>query len=109
MRHDAIEKIKRTSFLPRTRCTANERSVIEEKAKALGLSLSEYQRRCCLADNTIFMQEPLADKQLILELIRQGRNFNQYQKKLNSMGKDSPTEVKQVSIKIEKLLDGILD
>jgi len=100
-------KERRSKVLPPCRVSEEERETIKAKAKETGLSLSEYQRRACL-DGAVITKEPIADTKLVLELIREGRNFNQYQKKLNSTGKDSPDAVKRVSLKIESLLDALI-
>lgn len=91
-------------WMPRTRCTKKEREAVNQKAASAGLTVSEYVRRSCI-DGYIVQRQPIADIELIKELKRQGTNFNQYQHKLNALAKDSPAEVKRVSLRIETLLD----
>ena len=101
------EHTKRTAHLPRTRCTLAERATIEAKAAQAGLSLSDYMRQMALHGRVI-EREPLADKDFIFELKSQGRNFNQYQKRLNALQLHAPEEVKRIITKIETLLDRFL-
>lgn len=67
---------KRSCFLPRTRCTAAERRAIEAKAKAAGLSLSEYQRRALLG-STVKVRTSTVDVQAMKLLQRMSANLNQ--------------------------------
>ena len=71
---------KRTSHLPRTRCTLEERAAIQAKAAQAGLTLSEYQRQACL-ETAVLAKEPLADVRLIRELNAIGVNLNQLTRK----------------------------
>ena len=101
------EDMRRTAHLPRTRCTPSERGAIEARAAQAGMSLSDYMRQMALHGHVI-VREPLADKDFIFELKAQGRNFNQYQKKLNALHLHVPEEVKRITTKIEKLIDRFL-
>lgn len=101
-----VEKEPLDCFMPRTRCTKSEREEVDRKAADAGLSASEYVRRSCL-DGYIVQRQPIADIELIKELKQQGSNFNNYQHKLNALAKDSPAEVKRVSLKIEQILDSL--
>ena len=100
------KKEQKQKVIPPCRVTEKELEVIKEKAAGAGLTLSEYVRRSCL-DGYIVQRQPIADIELIKELKRQGSNFNNYQHKLNALAKDSPAEVKRVSLKIEQILDSL--
>lgn len=97
------KKENRAAVLPPCRLSKSELVAIKDKAAKSDLSLSEYVRRCCLGARVI-VRKPKADTDFMLELKRQGSNFNQYQHKLNALGKDTPSGVEEVSLRIETLL-----
>jgi len=93
----------REAVLPPCRLSISELIAIKEKAAKSDLSLSEYVRRCCLGARVV-VRKSKADIEFMSELKRQGSNFNQYQHKLNALGKDTPEGVEEVSLRIETLL-----
>ena len=101
------EDEKRIAHLPRTRCTLAERSMIEAKAAQAGLTMSAYMRQMAL-HGQVMEREPVADKEFIFELKAQGRNFNQYQRKLNALHIHEPEEVRRIIKRIENMLDALL-
>jgi len=101
------KKENRLKVLPPCRVSQSEQLFIYAKAKKSGLNFSEYQRRA-LVHALVVQSKAKGDIELILELRRQGRNLNQYQKKLNSLNIDSPIEVKRVLSKIENILERLL-
>ncbi len=77
------EKIAHTNFLPRCRCTDEQRRIIENKATKAGVSLSEYQRRMLL-EGAVITPRPLVDMNLIrkldelaVQINKIGNNINQ--------------------------------
>lgn len=72
-----------TNFLPRCRCTNEQRRLIEQKAAQAGLTLSEYQRRMLL-DGAVITPRPLVDiglvralDELAVQINKIGHNINQ--------------------------------
>ncbi len=97
------KKISREVHM-KIRTSIEEKQTIKQKAAAAGVSLSAYVRECCLY-GFVKPLKAIADIELIRELKQLGVNFNQYQHKLNALGKDTPEEVRRVALKIEKILD----
>lgn len=62
------EKRNRTALLPSIRCLPEEKEAIQEKAKAAGLSLGEFMRRCALGRRI----NAQCDTEMIMELRRLG-------------------------------------
>jgi Mobilization protein NikA len=98
---------RRTEVLPPLRVKKSERRQIKAKAAQAGLTLSEFQRRALL-DAVVITPPPVANIKLIKELMKQGTNLNQYVRKLNTIGKDTPRGIEETRLKIERLLDDLI-
>ncbi|EDT0782276.1 mobilization protein [Salmonella enterica] len=62
------EKRNRTELLLGIRCFPEEKTAIQEKAKAAGLSVGEFMRRCALGRRI----DAQCDTEMIMELRRLG-------------------------------------
>ncbi len=76
MTNNKKQKENALSFLPRARCTEQERRAVMEKARLAGVSCAEFQRRACL-DAVIVVRENLIDQIVAEQLMKIGNNLNQ--------------------------------
>ena len=102
------EKAKRSCFLPRTRCTENERLALEAKAQAAGLSLSEYQRRALL-NSGVNVRHRSVDVQASQQLSGIGRNLNQLVKAVHIHGEYDRQQLHALLSALEPLILGLMD
>lgn len=98
---------KSSAVLPPIRCTVNEKTAITEKAKQLGLSVSEYVRQMALK-GSIIVRQSLADFTYLQQLRSIGVNLNQQTRKLNATGKDT-SELESLRRKLDAMLEKLLD
>ena len=66
------------------RVTEEEKALIKEKAKASGLSLSDFQRKACL-EPIMVVKDNIIDREAIHQLLKIGNNLNQIAKHANAM------------------------
>lgn len=74
---------RRDDRLPNLRVTAAERSLVEERASAAGLTLVEYCRRA-IFKSRIAPKRGTVDQALLVELNRIGVNLNQIAHRVNA-------------------------
>lgn len=102
---DDADKMSHT--LPAVRCTASEKSLIQDRSKAAGLSISEYVRQM-IFDGKVIVQESSFDFETAQQLRKLGVNLNQQTKKLNATG-IMPNELKRIWQKLETVLDQMME
>ncbi len=98
---------KRTAWLPKVRATTAEREAITAKARAAGLSLSEFQRRACLS-GVVVVQNERERVQVVRQLAAIGNNLNQIARKVHVQGGlDGTTtaRLRDVLATLETMLD----
>ena len=91
----------------RVRLTVEERATIEAKADKVGLSVSDYVRRCALSRK---LPQPPAhgiDFEAKQELRRIGVNLNQITKAMNARGQVAPSSLASVTDQLEAIFDVI--
>lgn len=105
------EKRQRSEVLLGIRCFPEEKLQIQESAKAAGLSVGEYLRRCALSRRII----PKTDTKLIMELQRLGglqkHLFNEGRGNVSDVFSKQYSEVlvaiKKAIISIDMGIDGL--
>lgn len=91
MARPTIADEDRRSVWIKYRASVLERSRIEARARATGLSLSAFHRQLAL-EGAIVQRESLADQDLVRALAAIGNNLNQIARAANISGElDSPT------------------
>ncbi len=100
-------KPKRTSFLPRTRCTETERLAVEKKAAQSGLSLSEYQRRAIL-DCVVIEQKSILESKVVRELSAIGNNLNQLVRKTHIHDETDSQKMRDLLATIDRIIMGLV-
>ncbi len=80
--------------------TEDERNVIEDKAKYLKLSMSEYMRQMCIKGLII-----KRDLKGLDEINRIGVNINQIAKKANESGHVIERDIEELRVQYEKLFE----
>lgn len=98
---------KLTKFLPRARCTVEERELIKNKAEKAGMSLSEFQRRAC-CDAVVIVRESSVDRKFINQLLAVGNNLNQITHKIHIHNEYDREELNSVLGRIDTLLTELL-
>ena len=86
------------------RLTAAERARVEEKARQLNLSPSDYARACLVRGTVRVVQEGGFDPELVRELLAIGNNLNQIAHRLNATGTHAPAQLDVVLDVISALL-----
>ena len=86
------------------RLTAAERARVEEKARQLNLSPSDYARACLVRGTVRVVQEDGFDSELVRELLAIGNNLNQIARHLNATGQIDPTELHEVLAMVRAFL-----
>ncbi|NOR70834.1 MAG: plasmid mobilization relaxosome protein MobC [Methylomarinum sp.] len=100
-------KQNRTCFLPRTRCTEQERLEVENNAALAGLSLSEYQRRALL-DCLIIRRDNVLETKAIKELSAIGNNLNQLVRKTHINNTADSQKIRETIETIDNLIMGLV-
>ena len=80
------EKKKESMVLMSMRISAEDKELIEEKARKTGLSTSEYIRRCALGRKLPCYGDTSLLKEYAMQLGKIGSNLNQIAKYLNGGG-----------------------
>ena len=86
------------------RLTAAERARVEEKARQLNLSPSDYARACLVRGTVRVVQEGGFDPELVRGVLAIGNNLNQIARHLNTSGAFSPAKLDAVLDAISALL-----
>jgi len=86
------------------RLTAAERARVEEKARQLNLSPSDYARACLVRGTVRVVQEDGFDPELVRGLLAIGNNLNQIAHRLNATGTHAPAQLDVVLDVISALL-----
>jgi hypothetical protein len=100
--------LKRSSFLPRTRCTKTERLAIESKAKKANLSFSEYQRQMLIKGKVIVKQSK-NDTETVKQLLAIGNNLNQLTKGAHVEGFCDQTTLSKILNNIDEIVIKIVN
>lgn len=99
-----------TKRLPSPRCTESEYKVVFENASKAGLSVTEYIRRQCLKGKVVVRRvDAKSDFELVNQLRKIGVNVNQIAKNLNIFGDPATADQKRVWLKLEKVLDHLIN
>lgn len=91
----------------RVRLTVEEKVLIEAKANKVGLSVSEYVRRCALS-RKLPSPSQATDFETRNELRRIGVNMNQMAKTMNSGGIPNPDDHAAVLEQLRTVLDSMM-
>jgi len=86
------------------RLTAAERARVEEKARQLNLSPSDYARACLVRGTVRVVQEGGFDPELVRGVLAIGNNLNQIARHLNTTGQIDPTELHEVLAMVRAFL-----
>lgn len=101
------QKPKRTRFLPRTRCTEQERLALEEKATKAGLTLSEFQRRALL-DGIVIERPSVIEPKVVRELSAIGNNLNQLVRKTHIHDETDSQKMRDILATIDRIVMGLV-
>lgn len=127
---EKIKKENRDCWIPKTRVTQTELSLVKEKAAAAGLSLSEYERQA-LIDSVIVKPQNILDVKAILKLSDIGNslkllspisnNLNQLVRKTHIhdevdiekmnmiLGALEEIKFREIRLNIEEIIEGFID
>lgn len=97
---------RRDDRLPNLRVTAAERTLVEERADAAGLTLVEYCRRA-IFKSRIAPKRGTTDQALLVELNRVGVNLNQIAHKVN-VGRNLPADFPDVLAEVRAAVQKVL-
>lgn len=98
---------KLTHRLPHIRCTEFERKEIDERAKELGMSVSDYIRKMALT-GSIIVQQTSVDFELVNQLKRIGVNLNQIVHIAN-IRQQVPRRLVAIYDELEGVLDRVIE
>ncbi len=79
-----LDKPKLTHHIPRTRCSENDRLLIEHKANQTGLKLGEYIRAMCVG-GVVNVRASVLDATLVNVLTKLGFELNAIGNNLNQL------------------------
>lgn len=97
---------RRDDRLPNLRVTAAERSLVEERAAAAGLTLVEYCRRA-IFKSRIAPKRGTVDQALLVELNRIGVNLNQIAHRVNA-DKGLPSDFPHVLAELREAVQKVV-
>lgn len=100
-------KERRDQFLPPVRVTKTELAAIQEKARAAGVSLSDYRRGLYL-DGRVVVRDNVGDVEAVRQLLAIGRNLNQLTKSAHIQGIADPAGLSRVLGEIETAVKRLL-
>ena len=101
------KKEKRDKVLPPCRVSEAEHSSIKSKAKEIGLSLSEYQRRACL-NAEVVVRESAVEVKAVSQLSAIGNNLNQLVKKIHIHDEADTQKMRHILETIDTLIMGLV-
>ncbi|RFM27207.1 plasmid mobilization protein [Deminuibacter soli] len=99
-----LKPIKRDKLLA-VKCTGSEKGAIEQKAKALQITVSEYLREISLTGKIKAKNKALPKEILALTgtLNHVAANLNQIAKRLNMAGDFDPAERSKLKLQVQEL------
>lgn len=106
-RSTTTEPTRRTAVLPAARMTPEELEAVREKARAAGLTLSEYQRRACLSGRVV-VRDTSVDVDAVRQLLAVGRNLNQLTKSGHINKTVDEAALRRTLARIEETVDRLL-
>ncbi|MCP3704407.1 MAG: MobC family plasmid mobilization relaxosome protein [Alteromonas sp.] len=102
-----IDKPNRDKVLPPCRVTTAELSSFKKKAKAVGLSLSSFQRQA-LNNAAVIVREPLVDVQLVSQLSAIGNNLNQLVRNEHIHSEADTVYMRQILKALDTIIMGVV-
>lgn len=92
----------------RVRLTIEERAAIDGKAAKVGLTTSDYVRRCALS-RTLPAPSRATDFETRQELRRIGVNLNQIAKAMNAQRQVAPSDLAVTLARLNTMLDAMME